>query len=296
MKNLFFKNKDSRLITAAIALPLLILPIYFELSLVFLIFLLLCVIMSNIEFYKILAKIGNFNIDFWQDLDNKHKEKKLAINLIYVVSLSSVFFLLLVFLQKTILYYFLTAFIIFCYISSIFFFRKISLKNSTILLSILHFCFIYGVLPWFFVWQIYNFQQGNLWIIYMISVVTGTDTGGYFFGKYLGKTKLTKTISPNKTWEGAVGAIIMSLIFSMVVCVIFNLTNIYTLIIFSVTLSVFAMIGDLIESNFKRSVNIKDSGGFFPGHGGFLDRADGFILAAPVLWFMLEVFKNNHWL
>jgi phosphatidate cytidylyltransferase len=119
------------------------------------------------------------------------------------------------------------------------------------------------------------------------------DTGAYLVGSKFGKHKLFERHSPKKTWEGFIGGVIIT----AGVAVIIN--NYYTDIYLSqwitigVLISCFGTIGDLIESMFKRSINIKDSGGILPGHGGLLDRFDGLLIAAPIVYAYLYFITNS---
>ena len=107
------------------------------------------------------------------------------------------------------------------------------------------------------------------------------DTGAYFAGKTMGKRKLFEAVSPKKTWEGAIGGFILSLIFAYGFYKIFGEIGLFEWLGLATIVSVFGSIGDLAESHFKRSLAIKDSGRSLPGHGGFLDRFDGLLLSLP---------------
>jgi phosphatidate cytidylyltransferase len=124
--------------------------------------------------------------------------------------------------------------------------------------------------------KIYNLQDYNLKFLWLILIAWLTDIGGYIFGKLFGGPKLIK-ISPNKTWSGAFG----SLILSQFACLIFFLDSNYILnfniFLFQFLLSVIGQIGDILMSYIKRINDKKDTSNFIPGHGGFLDRVDGLI-------------------
>jgi len=124
--------------------------------------------------------------------------------------------------------------------------------------------------------KIYNLQDYNLKFLWLILLAWLTDIGGYIFGNLFGGPKLIK-ISPNKTWSGAFGSLILSqfafLIFYLDVNYKFNF-NIFFSQIF---LSVIGQAGDILMSYIKRINNKKDTSNFIPGHGGFLDRVDGLI-------------------
>jgi phosphatidate cytidylyltransferase len=124
--------------------------------------------------------------------------------------------------------------------------------------------------------KIYNLEYYNLKFLWLILIAWLTDTGGYIFGKLFGGPRLIK-ISPNKTWSGAFG----SLILSQLACLILFLDSNYKLNIniffFQFLLSIIGQIGDILMSYIKRINDKKDTSNFIPGHGGFLDRVDGLV-------------------
>jgi phosphatidate cytidylyltransferase len=124
--------------------------------------------------------------------------------------------------------------------------------------------------------RIYNIEDFNIKFLWLILITWLTDIGGYIFGKLFGGPKLVK-ISPNKTWAGALG----SLILSQLAFLIFFLDNSYkfnvAIIFIQIFLSIVGQIGDILMSYIKRKNNKKDTSNFIPGHGGFLDRVDGLI-------------------
>lgn len=120
------------------------------------------------------------------------------------------------------------------------------------------------------------------WMIYVAGVVWLGDTGAYFAGKALGRHKLHPQVSPNKTWEGAIGGLLGSALGGWALVVILDLP-LATLpaIVFALIGGAIAQVGDLVESLLKRSFGVKDSGTLLPGHGGLLDRIDALIFALP---------------
>ena len=124
--------------------------------------------------------------------------------------------------------------------------------------------------------KIYNLEDYNLKFLWLILIAWLTDIGGYIFGKLFGGPKLIK-ISPNKTWSGAFG----SLILSQFACLIFFLDSNYILnfniFFYQFLLSIIGQIGDILMSYINRLNDKKDTSNFIPGHGGFLDRVDGLI-------------------
>lgn len=116
------------------------------------------------------------------------------------------------------------------------------------------------------------------------------DTGAYLSGRALGKHKLFERISPNKTWEGFIGGVVLAVLVSLLLNHYFvGLTQIQWISI-ALIIGIFGTLGDLVESMLKRSLSIKDSGQILPGHGGFLDRFDGLLIAAPLVYIILTLF------
>lgn len=125
---------------------------------------------------------------------------------------------------------------------------------------------------------------GLLLVLFVIVLIWTTDSGAYFVGKALGKTKLWPEISPNKTIEGSLGGIVLAIIVGSIFYAInpFLSSYITALMIILVT-AIFGQIGDLVESALKRHYAVKDSGNVLPGHGGILDRFDSLIFVMPIL-------------
>jgi phosphatidate cytidylyltransferase len=120
----------------------------------------------------------------------------------------------------------------------------------------------------------------------------GNDTGAYLVGSKFGRTKLFERHSPKKTWEGFIGGLLITIGIAFILNNYFTEIALGNLIGMAVLISTFGTIGDLIESMLKRSLNVKDSGGILPGHGGLLDRFDGLLLAAPIVYAYLYFVTN----
>lgn len=118
------------------------------------------------------------------------------------------------------------------------------------------------------------------------------DTGAYLSGRSFGKHKLFERISPNKTWEGSIGGGIFTIIMALVLQHYFGVYSIPVWIGIAILTSIFANIGDLLESTFKRNAEVKDSGKIMPGHGGILDRFDAILMTAPVVLAYLFLVSN----
>jgi phosphatidate cytidylyltransferase len=110
------------------------------------------------------------------------------------------------------------------------------------------------------------------------------DTGAYLVGRQFGKNKLFERHSPKKTWEGFIGGILIAALAAVILAHFYKDLTWDQWVSVAVLISCFGTLGDLVESMFKRSINVKDSGGILPGHGGLLDRFDGLLLAAPVVY------------
>ncbi|MCF6351499.1 MAG: phosphatidate cytidylyltransferase [Cyclobacteriaceae bacterium] len=123
----------------------------------------------------------------------------------------------------------------------------------------------------------YRFQV----ILGMLFILWASDTGAYFSGILFGKKKLFKRISPKKTWEGSVGGALLAMVFAYGFSIYFNDLTLIQWFVAAGLIVIAGIYGDLVESLFKRSIAIKDSGSSIPGHGGFLDRFDGLLLASP---------------
>ncbi len=133
-------------------------------------------------------------------------------------------------------------------------------------------------------------EQGFALCLLAFILTWASDIGGYAAGSKWGKHKLAPRLSPNKTWEGSLGGILLT---SLVALVFFSLTDMVNLInayalVLGVLASVAAQFGDLFMSGVKRFFQVKDSGHLIPGHGGVLDRFDSFLVVVPLVYFFLQ--------
>lgn len=126
----------------------------------------------------------------------------------------------------------------------------------------------------------YNFH----YVLGIILLIWASDVCAYLVGSLIGKTKLYERISPGKTWEGSIGAAILTTGFSFLIAQWFPELALKHWIVISVLVSVFGTIGDLVESMLKRQANVKDSGKIMPGHGGILDRFDSLLFVSPFIY------------
>jgi len=121
-------------------------------------------------------------------------------------------------------------------------------------------------------------------LLFLFILIWGADISAYFAGKWWGKNKLAPKVSPGKTWQGLIGAIVTTLIITLVTLSRIESPNLLWLGFCGLTVVtvLFSVVGDLFESMLKRKENLKDSGRLLPGHGGILDRIDSLTAAAPV--------------
>ncbi len=129
---------------------------------------------------------------------------------------------------------------------------------------------------------VYLFAADKMYLLFVLIIIWIADIGAYFSGRTFGKIKIAKEISPGKTLEGVLGAIILNILFMIIIGFYFSEFNYINGIIFSVVITILSVMGDLFESWLKRGANVKDSSNFIPGHGGFMDRLDSLFPTIPV--------------
>ncbi|MGA7915788.1 MAG: phosphatidate cytidylyltransferase [Candidatus Acidiferrales bacterium] len=130
-------------------------------------------------------------------------------------------------------------------------------------------------------------QVGRQLVIFTLVLVWAGDMLAYFVGKGLGRLPMAPALSPKKTWEGAIGNVVASMLVAVVFAHWMQMDLLVPLLIAAVA-NIAGQAGDLIESAYKRGASVKDSGALLPGHGGMLDRIDSLILAAPVVWALYQ--------
>ncbi len=147
---------------------------------------------------------------------------------------------------------------------------------------------LFVVLPFSYVVRLNEIERvGKQLLLFTLVLVWAGDMLAYFVGKSLGRVPMAPALSPKKTWEGALGNVLAS----MIVAVFFAkwmMVDAMILLGIAAAANIAGQAGDLIESAYKRGAAVKDSGGLLPGHGGVLDRIDSLILAAPVVWALFE--------
>nr|VFJ72692.1 MAG: phosphatidate cytidylyltransferase [Candidatus Kentron sp. FW] len=137
-------------------------------------------------------------------------------------------------------------------------------------------------------------ETGPAFVILLMVIIWGADSGAYFFGKRFGKKRLSARTSPGKSWEGVAGGLLMVGLLSIAIGLYTRLLpgQWIALILLSSTTAMLSILGDITESLFKRRIGAKDSGRLLPGHGGMLDRIDSLTAAAP--FFALCLFLGGY--
>jgi len=267
-------NLQQRVIAAAIGGVAIVGAIYWNEWAYFAIFFLICGFTLR-EFYRLLGLDGNAP-------------------LIYYGTFTGLFIFVLTFLiEKRLIsiehYFWISP------IASVIFFIKLYKRNEKKPFTNIGFTFlgiIYVAIPFsllnicVFLHNTYSYQT----ILGCLFLLWASDTGAYFAGTRFGKTQLFARVSPKKSWEGSIGGTISALIIASVLAYFFTDLKSWHWYCIALIIVVAGTYGDLVESLFKRSIDIKDSGATIPGHGGFLDRFDGLLLSAPFIVTFLRIF------
>jgi len=125
-------------------------------------------------------------------------------------------------------------------------------------------------------------EDGFLAVIFLFAVVWTSDIAAYFIGRRVGGPKLVPQVSPNKTWSGAIGGTLAAVVVGLALAKTAALAGLFAIAMLAIVLSVSAQAGDVFESFLKRRFGAKDSSHLIPGHGGLMDRLDGFVTASVV--------------
>ncbi len=131
-------------------------------------------------------------------------------------------------------------------------------------------------------------------VLILFVILWANDSGAYITGSTLGKHKMFASISPQKTWEGAIGGLILAVVASITIFYYFKQPiGIFNSVVIAVITVITGTFGDLTESMIKRSFKVKDSGKLLPGHGGLLDRFDSMLFAAPAFYLYISIILNS---
>jgi len=161
--------------------------------------------------------------------------------------------------------------------------------NAVALIAVTLFAIFY--IGWFFTFlvKIRFMQGGHKMLAYLLLVTKGGDIGAYLIGSKLGRHKLIPRISPNKSWEGAIGGFVFSILFAFLGRYLMGWKSLSFILFSGILIGVFTQLGDLAESLIKRDYQVKDSSVFLPGLGGMLDVIDSLLFTAPVFYTYLTI-------
>jgi len=268
-------NLQQRIIAALIGVAIILSAILYADWTFLLLFCSIC-ILTQLEFYKLLGLDGNQPLTYYGTFCG------LVINL------------LTYFIEKGMIP-FENYFIISPFATTIFFI-KLYKKNDIRPFQNIAFTFlgiIYVALP--FSLMIVLALRGGTYnpeiILGCLLLLWATDVGAYFAGTYFGRRKLFERVSPKKSWEGAFGGALFAGIIAYLLGIYFKTHASWEWFCIGGIIVISGTLGDLVESLFKRSISIKDSGSTIPGHGGFLDRFDGLLLSVPFIVTFVKLFS-----
>lgn len=256
-----------RLITAAIALPLLILLLGFAPPALFTLFVTLIVFLALVEFNRMGMKQEQIFIQWFAAATG--------------AGIVPLFF----FKQLALLSVYLT--VVFLVLALLFLLRPGSLVRvhhhfGWICLGLIYIALLMGHLV-----PLRGLDAGRQWIFLTLVIVMCCDTSAYVVGSRIGKRKLYPLISPNKSIEGAIGGVFGAVLGALIAkLVFFPAIGFLPVVAVGLLLGVVGQIGDLFESMLKRACEVKDSGNMIPGHGGMLDRLDSLLFAFPLVYYV----------
>ena len=268
-----FSELKKRLFSALLGASVIISSIVWSEWTYFLVFFTIC-ILAQWEFYRLVRIQDYLPIRFWG------------------VFIGGLLFILTFFIERGDLdgkYLFL----LFPLASVIFIFKlyKKDDPNPFVNIALFYLGISYVALPFALI-NIIVFADGDYTyqiLLGLMLIIWSSDTGAYFAGTAFGKTKLFERISPKKSCEGSLGGALVATGLAYIAATYFDRLNLWEWLIIAAIVVVAGTYGDLVESHFKRSMSIKDSGNSIPGHGGFLDRFYSLILAVPFIVVFLKL-------
>ncbi|MEY4646447.1 MAG: Phosphatidate cytidylyltransferase [Bacteroidota bacterium] len=269
-------NLQQRVIAAIIAIPFLLFCILYN-DYTFLVLFLVIGVLAQLEFYKLVGSISdNLPLTF------------------YGTFCGVVMHVLTFFIEKGDLayqyYYVLSPLLTF-----IFFIKLYKSKDEKPFKNIAYtfLGIIYVALP-FTLLTVLAYIKNDTYdpniVLGCLFLLWASDSGAYFAGTKFGKTKLFERVSPKKSWEGSIGGMIAAMVVATIISKYYTNYSAFHWYVIGVIIVVAGTYGDLVESLFKRSINIKDSADTIPGHGGFLDRFDGLLLSIPFIIPFVKLF------
>jgi phosphatidate cytidylyltransferase len=269
-----YNNLTQRVIAALIGGFAIIFCLVWSEWAYFAIFFLVC-LLTQMEFYRLVLLDGNIPLKTWGTFSGL------------------VFFVLTFLIEKNMVpseYYFALF-----PLMAVTFFIKLYKKEEKKPFTNIAFTFLgifYVAVP-FSMLHISAFSNGEGYqfelVLGILMLHWASDSGAYFAGVKFGKTKLFERVSPKKSWEGFMGGTVAAIVISLIISHYTRVLPLDKWLIIAGIIVVAGTYGDLVESLFKRSIDIKDSGKSIPGHGGFLDRFDGLLLSSPFIATFLKI-------
>ena len=193
--------------------------------------------------------------------------------------------------QTNLIFFSLFAFSFFIFIIELFRKSETSFQNIAFtFLGIIYVPVAFSLLVSLVAYKAENIGIFTVPVFYFFIIWT-YDTFAYLVGRKFGKNRMYEIISPKKSWEGAIGGLIFTLIVSCLLSYYFNFLSLLQWLGLAIIIVVFGTLGDLVESMLKRSADCKDSGSFLPGHGGILDRFDSVLLSVPFVYIYLRILE-----
>ncbi|MHA7877973.1 MAG: phosphatidate cytidylyltransferase [Bacteroidota bacterium] len=267
-----YSQLKKRSLSALISIPIVITAIYWNVWSYFFLFLLV-VVLAMLEFYR-LVSLGDIRPNKWVGISVSIITYVLTFLTMNKAMPSGYFYLLCPMVA------------LICLIEL---YQQSVVPFANIAYTLLGIVYVSGP---FALLHVIAFAQGTYSheiVIGILLMLWANDTGAYLVGSSIGKHKLFKRISPHKSWEGVLGGAALALIVSYVIASYFSTIRLTTWLGMSTIIVVMGTYGDLVESMLKRSLKVKDSGSVIPGHGGFLDRFDSFLLAVPCIVALIKL-------
>lgn len=261
-----------RLPTALVLLALLFLAIQWSSRLVFFLFLQIFIIVPLLEFYNLVRRKKMF--------------PQRTIGILLALLISASFYFEALSFEMALFFGLLLAGLY--YVISFRTIEKVALFPFSFAVTVFGAVYISFPMNYFYLLRL---EKGPYYIYFLFAVIFLGDTGAYLFGNLLGRHKMTPMASPNKTWEGSAGGIVFGVLGAWAAWVLLlRDVNLWLALGTGAAVHAVAQLSDPLESLFKRAVGVKDSSNVLPGHGGFLDRFDSFILAAPFFYYFIRYF------
>ncbi|MHA8080740.1 phosphatidate cytidylyltransferase [Aquirufa regiilacus] len=269
-------NLQQRVIAALIAIPFLLFCVLYS-DYTFLVLFLVIGVLAQLEFYKLVGSISdNLPLTF------------------YGTFCGVVMHVLAFFIEKGDIayqyYYVLSPLLTF-----VFFIKLYKSKDEKPFKNIAYtfLGIIYVALP-FTLLTVLAFIKNDTYdpniVLGCLFLLWASDSGAYFAGTKFGKTKLFERVSPKKSWEGSIGGMLTAMVVATIISRYYTNYSAFQWYAIGIIIVIAGTYGDLVESLFKRSINIKDSADTIPGHGGFLDRFDGLLLSIPFIIPFVKLF------